>query len=505
MPGASRRTRVSSPGLGRDRRLGLVGDLVDQADGLAPGVDQDQQGQVAAAAGLEQGVDGRGVERRLQATPYRVSVGSTTSPPLALISPPTSSSPGHCSSSLETGTIPGVVGPLHRGHGRVRQDPVAASRSGWTATPVNSASSRAVAAPAGPRRSRTGRRRPGPSVASPGARRRSTSRPSGPPSGARRGSWSRTSVGRVAMAALVRTARWRRARRPARTARPAAGRGRRRAARPRTARRCPWPRPAPPRVELGGSPGPAPGTAVARKQAISRPAQTSTAIRGSRPQAQEGGGPIGPGPRSRGGARTPPARRPATEAARTAPSRSRTAGGPRAPAGPPSPAAPARPGPPPSLVISLGGGRYQPAAASSRVAQARSSRRPVDRGGGHAAPSAWSPPRASSASRAASSSMILSRPPFSTPGRSPTDRPMRWSVTRSWGEVVGADPLGAVQERTWERRSAASSMPAGWRWPVPAAGPAAPAWPSRGSGSGTSSCMAATMPEGRWVMPSRWC
>src|SRR5918992_440228 len=188
---------------GRDQRLGLVGDLVDEADGLAPGVDQHRQGQVAAAPlGREQGVDGRGVEG-VAADPVQ-GVGRQHDQP----------APGDdLAADLEQprpallvvgdGDDPGVVGDV--GHGRVpsttRSRP---TRSGWTATSTRpAAASRAMAASAWSSPISHSRAPPGASQRPAlGTRRRSTSRPSGPPSRARRGSWSRTSPGRVAMASL---------------------------------------------------------------------------------------------------------------------------------------------------------------------------------------------------------------------------------------------------------------------------------------------------------------
>src|SRR5918992_1000559 len=273
---------------GRDQRLGLVGDLVDQADGLAPGVDQHRQGQVAAALlGLEQGVDGRGVERVAAdavegvggqhdqaASGDDLAADLEQAWPLLLV--------------LGDGDDPRVRVRGRRvrlGHGRLpsrtRSRP---ARSGCTATSVSPAAvSTAAAASAWPSPISQSSQPPGASQCpARGARRRSTSRPSGPPSRARRGSWARTSVGRVAMAPLgtYGTLAQSTSTRPA----SSAGRG---ASKSPASSSTPY-RSALPAAQAS-APGSssvastrAPGTSAARKQAIAPdPAHTSTAIRGA--------------------------------------------------------------------------------------------------------------------------------------------------------------------------------------------------------------------------------
>src|SRR5215218_9476794 len=252
IPGASRRTRVSGPG----HQAAISAWAWSVTSSTRPMAWR----QVWTSTGR-----GRSRPRRLarnrastaewlkgsQPSPYTVSVGSTTSPPLAMISLPTSSSPGHCSSSLDTGMTRGssapacssVTGGSPRGCGRGR--PGRGARPPRPARPRSAGPRRSRP---GPRRSRRAGRRRGPASGRPwrpggAARPGRRGRRRGP--GVARGRGRRWAGWRWPRSA--HRARWRRARRPARPGRPAEARpGRRPAARPRTGRRSAWPKPAPP-------------------------------------------------------------------------------------------------------------------------------------------------------------------------------------------------------------------------------------------------------------------
>src|SRR4029450_2638861 len=108
IPGASRRTRVSGPG----HQAAISAWAWSVTSSTRPmawrqvwtSTGRGRAGARCLALNRASTADGL---KGSQPTPYRVSVGSTTSPPRAMISPPTSSSPGHCSSSLDTGMTRG--------------------------------------------------------------------------------------------------------------------------------------------------------------------------------------------------------------------------------------------------------------------------------------------------------------------------------------------------------------------------------------------------------------